>query len=77
MAIITYLFGAVLMCLILWGSVPFFYQSWTENFYVGVEGMFTAPRWPIVLIVVIAVFVTLIQFLVILMDHWRQLTSRM
>ncbi len=77
MVIITHLFGAVLMCLILWGSVPYFYQTWTENFYVGVEGMFTAPRWPIVLIVVIAVFVTLIQFLVMLTDHWRRLTSRM
>jgi hypothetical protein len=34
--------------------------------------MFTAPKWPVVLVVVIAVFVTLIQFLIMMADHLRQ-----
>jgi len=76
MAIATYLIGAVFMGLILWGSVPFFVDAWTNDWYVGVEGMFTAPRWPVVLIVVIALCVTLIQFLVMLAEHWHLLMRR-
>jgi antibiotic biosynthesis monooxygenase (ABM) superfamily enzyme len=38
--------------------------------------MFTAPRWPIVLIVVIAVFVTMIQFLIMLTNHIRQYSAQ-
>jgi hypothetical protein len=45
-----------------------------KDWYVGVEGMFTAPKWPVVLIVVIAVFVTMIQFLIMVTDHVGQLS---
>jgi hypothetical protein len=37
--------------------------------------MFTAPVWPIAVIIVIAVTVTMIQFLVTLTDHVRALTG--
>ena len=73
MAVITYLLGAVFMVLIIWGSVPFFIDAWEKDYYIGVEGMFTAPVWPVALIIVVAVAVTMIQFLVILADHWRQI----
>ena len=76
MAIATYSLGALFMGLILWGSVPFFLNAWNDDWYVGVEGMFTAPRWPIVLIVVVAVLVTMIQFLIMLAGHVRQLSGR-
>ena len=76
MAIATYSLGAFFMGLILWGSVPFFLNAWNDDWYVGVEGMFTAPRWPIVLIVVVAVLVTMIQFLIMLAGHVRQLSGR-
>ena len=56
--------------------MPYFVDAWTNDWYVGVEGMFTAPKWPVVLIVVIAVFVTMIQFLVMLTDHIRQLSAQ-
>ena len=76
MAIATYSLGAFFMGLILWGSVPFFLDAWNYDWYVGVDGMFTAPRWPIVLIVVVAVLVTMIQFLIMLAGHVRQLSGR-
>ena len=72
MGVFTYALGAFFMGLILWGSVPYFIDAWTNDWYVGVEGMFTAPKWPVVLVVVIAVFVTLIQFLIMMADHLRQ-----
>ena len=58
------LLGAVFMGLILWGSVPLFLEAYQSDFYVGVEGVFTAPVWPIKLIIVIGCAVTLLQFLV-------------
>lgn len=61
--------GAVFMGLILYGSVPLFIESWESDFYVGVEGLFTAPVWPIKLIIVIGCAVTLLQFLVFVRRH--------
>ena len=55
---------AVVMGLILYGSIPLFIESYQSDFYIGVEGLFTAPVWPIKLIIVIGCAVTLLQFLV-------------
>jgi len=76
LGIVTCLLGAVFMALVLLGSIPFFGDSWRNDYYIGVEGMFTAPVWPIALIIVIAVTVTMIQFLIMLDGHWRQLRGR-
>jgi TRAP-type C4-dicarboxylate transport system permease small subunit len=58
------LLGAVFMGLILYGSIPLFIESYQSDFYIGVEGLFTAPVWPIKLIIVIGCAVTVLQFLV-------------
>ena len=58
------LLGAVFMGLILSGSIPLFIEAYQSDFYVGVEGVFTAPVWPIKLIIVMGCAVTLLQFLV-------------
>ena len=76
MAIVSYLAGTSFMGLIIWGSVPFFIDAWEKDYYIGVEGMFTAPVWPVALIIVIGVTVTMIQFLVMLADHCRLLTAQ-
>ena len=75
MAMLTYSLGAIFMGLILWGSVPYFLSAWTNDWYVGVDGMFTAPKWPVVLVVVLAVLATMIQFLIMLAGHIRQYTD--
>ena len=76
MAVATCAFGAVFMILIIWGSVPFFIESWENDYYIGVDGMFTAPVWPVALIIVFAVIVTMIQFLVMLTDNLAALAGR-
>ncbi len=76
MAIVTYLAGAVFMVLIIWGTGPFFVDSWNKDYYIGVEGMFTAPVWPIALVIVIGLAITMIQFLVMLADRSRRLAGR-
>ncbi len=76
MAMTTHFFGAVLMALIIWGSVPFFFEAWENDYYIGVDGMFTAPVWPVALIIVFAVAVTMIQFLVMLADNLGAFAGR-
>ena len=76
MAVVTFLLGTVFMLVIIWGSVPFFIESWENDYYIGVEGMFTAPVWPVALIIVIALVVTMVQFAIMLSDHWRAMTGR-
>lgn len=74
MAMATHLLGAVFMVLIIWGSVPYFLEAWRDDYYIGVEGMFTAPVWPVALIIVFAIAVTMVQFLTMLADSWRALS---
>ncbi len=76
MGLFTSVSGAVFMALVLWGSVPYLIDAWEKDYYVGVEGLFTAPVWPIVLIIVISVTVTMIQFLINLAEHLRPLIGR-
>lgn len=73
MGIFTYLLGAVFMVIILMGSIPYLRESWAEDYYIGVDGMFTAPVWPIALIIVVSVSVTMIQFLLNLSEQVRAL----
>jgi TRAP-type C4-dicarboxylate transport system permease small subunit len=56
--------GIVFMVIILWGSVPLLIESYEGNYFVGNRGIFTAPVWPVKLVIVIGCVATLIQFFV-------------
>ena len=56
--------AATFMALILYGSFPLLTRAIERGYYVGEEGVFTFPQWPVKLIVVIGCVVTLVQFLV-------------
>lgn len=73
MGIATFALGVVFMALILYGYMPTLVDAWTKDFYIGVEGMFTAPVWPIALIVVVSMTVCMVQFAVMLAGHVRGL----
>ena len=55
--------GALFMLLVVYGSVPLLIESVEEDFYVGVQGLFAAPVWPVKLVIVIGATVTALQFL--------------
>lgn len=42
---------------------PLLLAAWSEGEYLGVQGLFTAPIWPIRLIVLIGALVTALQYL--------------
>ncbi len=69
LGVIFDLLSAVFMGLILYGSVPLLIESYEKSFYIGVEGLFTAPVWPIKLFIVIGCAMTLLQFLIFAWRH--------
>ena len=76
MAAIFDALGAFFMGLILWGSLPIFIESWQGNFYEGQEGVFTAPVWPVNLVVVIGSTLTALLFLRLARDHLRSVGNK-
>ena len=64
--------GILFMGIIVWGSVPIFLDAWVEDHYVGVIGVFTAPEWPVKLIIVVGCVVTALQFAAFGRFHLRR-----
>lgn len=63
--------GAVLMAIIVKASIPYFNKALDIDEYVGAIGDFTAPTWPIRLIILIGGTATTLQFLLL---SWNDLT---
>ncbi len=55
--------GVLFLVIVLFGAVPEMRDAWVHNYFVGEEGLFTAPEWPIKLVIVLGCLVTLLQFL--------------
>ncbi|MEM9010004.1 MAG: TRAP transporter small permease subunit [Pseudomonadota bacterium] len=59
------LFDALAMAVmgvILWFTWPFFLRSWTSGDFIGAVGNFTAPTWPVKLIILIGSAMLILQF---------------
>lgn len=55
--------GAMFMGIGLWGSIPLLKEAIERRSYLGNEGIFTAPVWPVKTIIVVGLGVCLLQFL--------------
>lgn len=60
---VYHLTGAGLFTLLVDATLPLFRIAWTEDLYVGAAGDFTAPEWPVKLIVVIGCAAACLQYL--------------
>lgn len=65
-----HLLGAIFLGLVFWGSLGQFEEAVEIGEYVGAIGDFTAPTWPIKLLILIGAMATLLQYLRLL---WRDL----
>jgi len=57
------LLGAAFMAVGLWGSIPLLREAIQRNSWIGNEGVFTAPVWPVKTVIVLGLAVCLVQFL--------------
>jgi TRAP-type mannitol/chloroaromatic compound transport system permease small subunit len=57
------LLGMIFMAIVIYGTIPEMIEVVEEDLYFGSEGVFTAPKWPVYLIILIGATVTLLQFI--------------
>ncbi len=70
---IFHLVGAGLFGILFQGSYSMFIKAWRIDEYVGAEGDFMAPVWPVKLIILIGSAVAIIQFLLLAFQDFKQL----
>lgn len=56
---------------IFYATYPIFIKSWVRNDFVGAAGDFTAPTWPVKLMVLIGAALLLLQFLARIVRRYR------
>ena len=72
---VYYLVGGGLMAILFKASIPLFTNAWRIDEYVGAQGDFMAPVWPVKLIVLIGCAAGAIQFLLMAIDSLKQLKT--
>lgn len=68
-----HLVGTVLFVILFQGSLPMFVKAWRINEYVGAEGDFMAPVWPVKLIILIGCVAAAIQFFLLALKNFKQM----
>ncbi|SLN76319.1 TRAP transporter small permease subunit [Oceanibacterium hippocampi] len=63
--------GAILFAILFWASLPFFTRAVDIGEYVGALGDFTAPTWPVRLIILLGAAVTSVAFLILAAGHLK------
>ena len=63
--------GAGLMIILFIASLPLFTKAWSLDLYVGAEGDFMAPMWPVKLIILIGCAAASIQFILTAYREFR------
>lgn len=69
---VYHIIGAALMIIMFNASLPLFEKAWRLDVYVGAEGDFMAPVWPVKLIILIGCIAAAIQFL---LTAWQEFRS--
>lgn len=65
------LLGVVFLVIIFWGSLALFEDALEIGEYVGAAGDFTAPTWPIRLLILIGAAATGLQYLIMAWQDFR------
>ncbi|PMR72891.1 TRAP transporter small permease subunit [Billgrantia endophytica] len=55
--------GAYMLMVVYQGTLPTFLRAWERHQFMGVEGVFTFPVWPIRLVVIACALITVVQYL--------------
>jgi TRAP-type mannitol/chloroaromatic compound transport system permease small subunit len=68
--------GIAVCVIIVWASWPRFVASWTGNEFIGIQGQFTAPTWPVRVIVIIGAGLAAVQYALHMIRNFRLALSR-
>ncbi len=70
---IYHLIGAVVLIILFNASLPLFTKAWRLDVYVGAEGDFMAPVWPVKLIILIGCLAAAVQFMLMAYTDFRSM----
>jgi TRAP-type mannitol/chloroaromatic compound transport system permease small subunit len=73
---VYHLIGAGLMAILFQASAPLFLRAWRIDEYVGAEGDFMAPVWPVKLIILIGCVAGSLQFLLLGARNFKKALTR-
>jgi TRAP-type mannitol/chloroaromatic compound transport system permease small subunit len=65
------LIGVFCFAVIVFATWPVFVEDWTTNDFKGTPGLFTAPTWPMTLVVVVGATLTGLQYLTFAVASFR------
>jgi len=68
--------GIAVMVCIIWGTAPLLVESIERGYYIGEQGVFTLPDWPIKAIVVLGSVACALCFVVRAAHHWLLVNER-
>jgi TRAP-type mannitol/chloroaromatic compound transport system permease small subunit len=68
--------GIVVMAAIIVGTWPLLVESFVRGYYIGEQGVFTLPEWPIKAIIVLGSLACVLCFIVRAADHWIRVRDR-
>jgi TRAP-type mannitol/chloroaromatic compound transport system permease small subunit len=69
--------GVATCVIIAWASWPVFVRAWTDSEFIGVQGVFTAPTWPVKALVVAGSAIAAIQYLLLALRSGRRVLLAM
>jgi TRAP-type C4-dicarboxylate transport system permease small subunit len=64
--------GVFACALIAYASWPMLGKAWTGDEFLGVEGVFTFPMWPMRAVVVLGAALAAIQYVLLAVQDWRE-----
>lgn len=67
--------GVLFFVAILFGGVPMLIEAWENDYYAGNAGIFTAPIWPIRLILCVSCVTVVLVFLKLIKQHLVALSA--
>lgn len=72
---VYYTVGAGLLAILFKASMPLFTKAWRIDEYVGAQGDFMAPVWPVKLIILIGCAAGTVQFILMACSSFKQCLS--
>ncbi len=67
--------GAGIMAILFKNSIKFFTKAWKIDEYVGAQGDFMAPVWPVKLIILVGCAAGVIQFVIMAVNSFKKLVA--
>jgi len=69
------LIGAALVGVVVFATYPMFVKAWDRDVFIGAEGDFTAPVWPVKLVILIGSAAMAVQFLLGALNNLRRMRA--